>query len=206
MSILVIANQKGGTGKSSLSLNMIPHFKPDLIIDADIHKGISNLLSLGSNQIEVRTPPSKDKVLEWCKEDRRILIVCGGFDSDITRYCISQADIILTPTTDDPTDQFALVEFNKTMTAIGKMVDEDLLVNVVLNRVHHSRKSFPEISELIEGLEHLNLLDTKIPTSSLIPKFAFKGEAVINNKLTATFGNLHSELNTIQVLKGVCNG
>lgn len=196
MSILCVANQKGGTGKSSVTLNMIERHKPELIIDADIHKGISNLLSLGSNQIEVRHPKNKEDVLTWCKEDKRILIDCGGFDSDITRYCISQADVILTPSTDDPTDQFALVEFDKTMRAVSKMVGEELTANVVLNRVHHSRKSFAEIGDLIEGLDYLNLLNTKIPTSSLIPKAAFKGSHTTDKKLTLLFDSLYSELNT----------
>lgn len=196
MSILCIANQKGGTGKSSLTLNMIPFFKPDFIIDADVHRGISNLIGLGSNNIEVRIPTSKEDILKWCDEGKRVLIDCGGFDSDITRYAISQADHILTPTTDDPTDQFALVEFDKTMRAVSQMVNTPLIANIVLNRVHHSRKSFPEITQLIDGLDNLSLLKTTIPTSSLIPKSAFKGTHITDKKLTILFKKLHSELNT----------
>lgn len=199
MSILCIANQKGGTGKSSVTLNMIPLFKPDFIIDADVHRGISRLLTLGSSEIEVRIPTSKEDILKWCDEDKRILIDCGGFDSDITRYCISQADHILTPTSDDPTDQFALVEFDKTMRAVSKMVNEPLIARVVLNRVHHSRKSFPEITTLISDLSHLSLLKTTIQASSLIPKSAFTGSHTTDKKLTMKFKDLHSELNTFQV-------
>tara|TARA_B110000003_G_C16511139_1_gene481271 strand:- start:277 stop:873 length:597 start_codon:yes stop_codon:yes gene_type:complete len=195
MYILCIANQKGGTGKSSVTLNIMPHFKPDLVIDADVHKGISSLLKLGNNSTEVRVAENKEQILEWCKESKRILIDCGGFDSDITRYAISQSDAVITPTSDDPTDQFALVEFNKTMNAISQMVDEKLIANVVLNRVHHSRKKFTEITELISDLDHLTLLEgITIPNSSKIPTYAFKGQAATDKKLTETFQKINSKL------------
>ena len=196
MSILCVANSKGGTGKSSLTLNLIPHFKPDFIIDADVHKGISNLLGLGDSGIEVRYPRNKGDVLKWCDEGKRVLIDCGGFDSDITRYCISQSDVVLTPTSDDPTDQFALIEFDKAMRAVSQMVDEKLVAQVVLNRVHHSRKSFPEIAELVSGLDNLTLLDATIPASSHIPKSAFKGSHSTDKKLTQRFKCLYSIVNT----------
>lgn len=63
MSVICIANSKGGTGKTSVSLNLIHHLQPELIIDADIHKGISNLLSLGDNNIEIRHATSKQQII-----------------------------------------------------------------------------------------------------------------------------------------------
>lgn len=194
MSIFVVANSKGGTGKSSVSLNLIHHLQPDLIIDSDIHKGISNLLSLGNNKIEVRHATNKQEIIEWTKTDKAVLIDCGGFDSDITRYSISQADCIITPTTDDPTDQFALLEFNKVMKAVSQMVGEKLTANILLNRVHHSRSDFKELDKLILGLEHLERLPFIIPQSALIPKAAFKGEAVKIGNIASKFDLLKKHL------------
>jgi chromosome partitioning protein len=187
VSVFVIANSKGGTGKTSVSLNLVYHLQPDLIIDSDIHKGISNLLSLGNNKIEVRHATNKQEIIEWTKTDKTVLIDCGGFDSDITRYSISQADYIITPTTDDPTDQFALLEFNKVMKAVSQMVDEKLTANVLLNRVHHSRTDFKELDNLLSDLEHLERLPFIIPQSALIPKAAFKGEAVKKGNISNKF-------------------
>lgn len=187
MSTLCIANSKGGTGKTSISLNLIHHIKPDLIIDADIHKGISNLLSLGDNSIEVRHATNKQQIIEWVKTDKTVLIDCGGFDSDITRYAISQADFIVTPTSDDPTDQFGLVEFNKVMKAVSKMVDEKLNAHILLNRVHHSRGDFSDFNDLLSGLEHLELMPFTIPQSAQIPKAAFKGSGVKSGAVAAKF-------------------
>lgn len=197
MSVICISNSKGGTGKTSVSLNLIHHLQPDLIIDADIHKGISNLLSLGNNSIEIRHATSKQQIIEWTKTDKIVLIDCGGFDSDITRYAISQSDYTITPTTDDPTDQFALVEFNKVMKAVSQMVNEELTAYIILNRVHHSRTDFKGLDKLLSDLEHLDRLAITIPQSALIPKSAFKGEAVKNGAIALKFKKLkeHIEIN-----------
>lgn len=194
MSVICIANSKGGTGKTSVSLNLIHHLQPDLIIDADIHKGISNILSLGDNSIEIRHATSKQQIIEWTKTDKVVLIDCGGFDSDITRYAISQSDYTVTPTTDDPTDQFALVEFNKVMKAVSQMVNEPLTAYIVLNRVHHSRTDFKGLDKLLTDLEHLDRLPINIPQSALIPKSAFKGEAVKNGSIAIKFEKLKKHI------------
>lgn len=194
MGVICIANNKGGTGKTSISLNLIYHLQPDLIIDADIHRGISNILSLGNNSIEVRHATNKQQVIEWTKTDKLVLIDCGGFDSDITRYAISQSDYTITPTTDDPTDQFALVEFNKVMKAVSQMVNEKLTAHIILNRVHYSRTDFKGLDKLLLGLEHLERLSITIPQSALIPKSAFKGEAVKNGTIGSKFHNLKKHI------------
>lgn len=194
MSIICIANIKGGTGKTSICLNLIYHLKPDLIIDADIHKGISNLLRLGDNKTEIRNAKSKDQIIQWTKSEKTILIDCGGFDSDITRYAISQADYIITPTTDDPTDQFALVEFNKIMKSVSSMVDEKLTANILLNRVHHSRRDFKDLDNLLSGLDHLERLPFTVPQSAQIPQAAFKGEAVKSGAVGAKFSNISKNI------------
>lgn len=195
MSVIYIANSKGGAGKTSVSLNLIHHLQPDLIIDADIHRGISNLLSLGNNTIEIRHATSKQQIIEWTKTDKVVLIDCGGFDSDITRYAISQSDYTVTTTTDDPTDQFALVEFNKIMKAVSQMVNEPLTAYIVLNRVHHSRTDFKDLDKLLMDLEHLERLPINIAQSALIPKSAFKGEAVKNGSIAKKFEKLKKHIN-----------
>jgi len=194
MPIICIANSKGGTGKTSVSLNLIEHLKPELIIDADIHKGISNLLSLGDNAIEIKHAKDKDQILQWVKTDKTVLIDCGGFDSDITRYALTQADYILTPTSDDPTDQFALIEFNDVMKEVSQMVGEKLTANILLNRVHHGRVDFSDIDKLIDGLDHLNRMPLTIPQSALIPKSAFKGTAVKNGSVASKFSKLSKDI------------
>lgn len=190
MTIYVIANCKGGTGKTAIALNLIPHIQPDLIIDADAHKSITFLLETANSLIELRQAKSKEDIIKWCAEDKTIMIDCGGFDSAITRYAISQADFIITPTSDDPTEQFGLVVFNDVLKEVSKMVDCHLVANVLLNKVHHSRTNFNDFKETLKSLEHTNLLNVVIPHTAAIPQAAFKGEAVKSGSLPIKFKNV----------------
>ncbi|NMV05565.1 ParA family protein, partial [Vibrio parahaemolyticus] len=79
MKNVVIANSKGGSGKTTISLNLIQHLKPSYIIDADAHLGISNLMRLTETPTAVKVPKSKKDIVTWMKADKGLLVDCGGF-------------------------------------------------------------------------------------------------------------------------------
>ncbi|KAB5597021.1 ParA family protein [Vibrio parahaemolyticus] len=194
MPVICVANSKGGTGKTTVSLNLIHHLKPDFIIDLDIHKGLSDLNRLGGN-LEIHRTQEKDELLGWLEDDGKLIFVdTGGFDSTLNRVALSQSDFILTPTSDDPSDQLRLLDFDKTMAAVSEMVNEHLIAHALLNRVHHSRRSFDDFDELVEGLKHLARMPNVIPQSAALPKAAFKGMPVKSGTIAADFSNLAKEI------------
>ncbi|MFZ3467358.1 ParA family protein [Vibrio harveyi] len=194
MPVICVANSKGGTGKTTVSLNLIHHLKPDFIIDLDIHKGLSDLNRLGGN-LEIHRTQEKDELLGWLEDDGKLIFVdTGGFDSTLNRVALSQSDFILTPTSDDPSDQLRLLDFDKTMAAVSEMVNEHLIAHALLNRVHHSRRSFDDFDELVGGLKHLARVPNVIPQSATLPKAAFKGMPVKSGTIAADFSNLAKEI------------
>lgn len=126
--------------------------------------------------------------------DDTVIIDCGGFDSDITRYSISQADYILTPSSDDAPDQLALIEFNRVMKEVSASVSEKLTAKIILNKVHHSRSDFSDFDSLIDGLDYLERLPFTIPHSALIPKASFKGGGVKSGNIASKFLKLSKEV------------
>lgn len=194
MPVICVANSKGGTGKTTVSLNLIHHLKPDFIIDLDIHKGLSDLNRLGGS-LEIYRTQEKDELLGWLEDDGKLIFVdTGGFDSTLNRVALSQSDFILTPTSDDPSDQLRLLDFDKTMAAVSEMVNEHLTAHALLNRVHHSRRSFDDFDELVGGLKHLARISNVIPQSVALPKAAFKGMPVKSGTIAADFSNLAKEI------------
>lgn len=194
MPVICVANSKGGTGKTTVSLNLIHHLKPDFIIDLDIHKGLSDLNRLGGS-LEIYRTQEKDELLGWLEDDGKLIFVdTGGFDSTLNRVALSQSDFILTPTSDDPSDQLRLLDFDKTMAAVSEMVNEHLTAHALLNRVHHSRRSFYDFDELVGGLKHLARMPNVIPQSAALPKAAFKGMPVKSGTIAADFSNLAKEI------------
>ncbi|QHH18365.1 ParA family protein (plasmid) [Vibrio parahaemolyticus] len=194
MPVICVANSKGGTGKTTISLNLIHHLNPDFIIDLDIHKGLSDLNRLGGG-LEIHRTQEKDELLGWLEDDGKLIFIdTGGFDSTLNRVALSQSDFILTPTSDDPSDQLRLLDFDKTMAAVSEMVNEHLIAHALLNRVHHSRRSFDDFDELVGGLKHLARMPNVIPQSAALPKAAFKGMPVKSGTIAADFSNLAREI------------
>lgn len=194
MPVICVANSKGGTGKTTVSINLIHHLNPDFIIDLDIHKGLSDINRLGGS-LDIHRTQEKEQLLEWLDcDDKLVFVDTGGFDSTLNRWALSQADFILTPTSDDPSDQLRLLDFNKTMVAVNDMVNEPLTAHALLNRVHHSRRSFEDFDNLIDGLSHIQRLPNIIPQSASLPKAAFKGMAVKSGAIAADFSKLAKDI------------
>ena len=193
MPVICVANSKS-TGKTTISLNLIHHLSPDFIIDLDIHKGLSDINRLGGG-LSIHSTQNKEELLRWLDcEDKLVFVDTGGFDSTLNRIALSQSDVIITPTSDDPHDQLRLVKFNETMSAVSEMVNEDLIAHVILNRVHHSRRTFDDFDELVGGLKHLTRLQRVIPQSAKLPRAAFKGQAVKSGSLAAIFNGLSKDI------------
>lgn len=190
MTVYTVANVKGGSKKTATAINLIPHLNLDFVVDLDKYHALKNVLALSENSIEVRVPQSTQDILAWADEGKNILIDCGGFDSDFTRVAISQSDVVITPSNDDPTEQFGLRHFNDTMAAVSKMVNEKLIAKVVISGVHHARRDFTVMHDFVAGLEHLELAPIIIPHSTKIPDAQIEGKAVMSGTIAAKFSAL----------------
>ena len=140
-----------------MDLNLIEYLSPSLIIDADVHMGISKLLQLSDNDIKVIRPASPLDLSILNTTDCAI-IDCGGFDSDITRRALELTDVIITPSSDDPQDQFALIDFNEVLEFLSVKNKRRISAHILINRVHPSRRNFDEMKDLIDGLSNMQLL------------------------------------------------
>lgn len=187
MAVYSVANNKGGSKKTATAINLIPHLNLDYVVDLDKYHALKNILALADNPIEVRVPTSTQDIMKWADEGKNILIDCGGFDSDFTRTAISQSDVVITPSNDDPSEQFGLRHFNQSMSEISKMVNEKLIAKVVISGVHHARSDFSMMKEFVAGLDHLELLPVVIPHSSKVPAAQFAGKAVSSGTIAAKF-------------------
>ncbi|MCG9785412.1 ParA family protein [Vibrio brasiliensis] len=190
MAIYTVANNKGGSRKTATAINLIPHLDLDFVIDLDKYHALKNILAQGDSNIEVRVPKTEQDILDWTDEGKNVLIDCGGFDSNFNQTAISQSDVIIAPSNDDPSEQIGLENFNETMVHVSKMVNEKLTATVVISGVHHSRNDFSVMKEFVDSMSHLELASVVIPHSSKVPNAQYEGKAVMSGTIAAKFSAL----------------
>jgi chromosome partitioning protein len=198
--IIAIANPKGGSGKSVTTINLEYYLEPSILIDLDIHEGISQLNDLRIKPLNIKLPINERELVSLLEQDNSktiILVDCGGYDSDLIRIVLSNADFIITPSNDDPQEQQAVVKFNDILADISKSIGHKIKTHILINRVHPSRKSFNDFQELILNLEHCELFNIVIPYSAQIPKAMFFGHAVKSGNIAARYNKIATQINTL---------
>ncbi len=207
--IFAIAHEKGGCGKTVTALNLVNELKPDLVIDLDKLKCLSTLNSLRAENTRFNAV--------WCKNNtqlikllkahinQRIIIDCGGFDSESTRTAIAAADIVVTPCNGDATELVGLLSFDKVLKEIGQSTGQVLKGHVLINRVEPQTRNFTALIDFVSNAEHLRLLETITPRRKPVAEASASGLAIgeVTSKKAGTlkaqaeFKNLAKELKAI---------
>lgn len=151
--IITVYNQKGGTGKTTLSLSLYDVFANSTetaLIEADTQKSLSHIkqvAGLETNLYEfrgvahVRGLPEKVAVVD-----------CPPVPFDGLETLLAESDFVLIPSRSGYTDLFAL------RATVEKVKDSGAKAGIVLNAIKSGTKLTGEISQLLEryGLPVLN--------------------------------------------------
>ena len=178
MKIIVVANSKGGVGKSTIAANLAVEFarakKRVLLVDADVQG--SSMGFRGEREAEdikamAITEPTLDKDLKYFTNFDYIVVDAGGRDTGVFRSAILAADLLLIPTLPSQYDIWACSDTIEVLELCR--CRKDIEARIVLNRIiPNSRIEAGTMEALQDFQDKAPLAETKI-----VSRVAF-GESV----------------------------
>lgn len=176
--IVLFVHQKGGVGKSTAAINTAYEFKKwfkDVsLFDLDSQNSVKlfNQLRISAKQKTIDCFTQNDiefeKLLKTYKGDKNNILVIdsGGYDSQINRKALVEADILITPVGISQIELFGLQKFRKILKEASSYLNKNISSNILLNNVDpRSKKAIKAVREYInKNSEYFNLLDSTLHT------------------------------------------
>lgn len=161
--IITVANQKGGVGKSTLSLCLHDFFKQNgksvLLVDGDAQKSLETLLSrVGRDDIDIKAWRDPSKAVRY-SADIAIIDTPPYLSKDLPGW-FAVSDFVLIPVCPGPFDALAsqdVIELLKQAQKIRKGIQAGVVFNRVINRTSFTG----QIRDLIESFG-VPILNTQI--------------------------------------------
>jgi chromosome partitioning protein len=208
--IYTIAHNKGGVGKTTLTLNLAAAMRPDSIIDLDTHQSLAilNQLRPEASRLPVHLCNTRQELVAQLRQSERgstILVDCGGFDSDLTRMAVAAADVVLVPVKDDLPELIGLRRFDDVLSELSQEMEQHIHGHVLFNRIHPSRTRFDDVERFLSEARHLGRLNSTIAARKAYPSALAKGLGVTEDR-ASRYGDAGQEMRRlVSELEGLKN-
>lgn len=188
MKVIVVANQKGGVGKSTIACNLAVNFavqkKNVLLIDTDIQESSISFRSMRQSDdiksISIKTPTIHKDIGSFKNFDV-VIVDAGGRDDAAFRSAILSASfgILIVPTLPSVYDLWATEDTLKIIQ--DARVYQDIKAYILINQVIKAnivRDTEEALVELVEKY-NLDLLQTSIVSRVVYRNCIKEGKGVI---------------------------
>lgn len=191
--IITIANQKGGSGKSTIAVNLaiklLESSNKVLVMDTDPQKSIESFTNIRESEsnakknlkhftLSNRTGNIAESLKQFIELYEHIIIDTGGIDSQESRKAMLYADSIILPTTPSQFDADVLCTMLETIMEI-KDINEEVQICILMNKIStnvHLDRELLEYKDKVEQIrKKLGLKgDFHLLSSTLKERIAYK--------------------------------
>ena len=213
--IISVVNEKGGSGKTTISVNLAFKFAEQgidtMLVDADPQRSVETLIDYRANNgLELpftsvsRTGDSLAKeVRNLANKYDSVIIDTGGRDSREMRQALLVSDIVLIPTI--ITSGFDQAVLNKMLNLISEtlIMNENLKTLIVNNKastnpmLQNKVQKFVDFLSEVELPQNVKLANTILHEREIYKNVIFDGKSVIeleDNKARDEVNALYKEL------------
>jgi chromosome partitioning protein len=189
--ILVVANIKGGVGKTTLAVNLAIERsirgKADvLLVDADDQGTATDFSSLreqvrgetGYTAIQLSGAAVRSQVLAMKDKFHHIIIDVGGRDTTALRAALTVADIVLLPFQPRSFDVWAMDRIGELVTE-ARLINPDMKVLAAVSCADAQGNDNREASAALSNNPDIILLDAMIGRRKAFPNAASQGLSVL---------------------------
>ena len=216
MSIIAIANSKGGVGKTTISRNIAlachVNGQKTLALDCDPQKSLEKFFAARAERIDkiefqcdVKSEATglKRDILHRAENYDYVIVDVGGRDSVAMRQVLLAADVVIVPTTTGQESTDALEQMIDNIDdakGINEKLRAFILINMAPSDTHDTTASITAdgLAELYEG--KAEVLDTRIKHRKAWLQSGYDGYAIwellskSENKAAVEFNALVAEL------------
>lgn len=178
---VAVVNQKGGTGKTTLSVNLGAGFSrrgTTVLLDADPQESAGHWAKVSGDQGDLPLIESvgagevRERVQRLSDQHQYVLIDCPPhLASDIQRQVLSFVDMVLIPIQPSPLDVWASIGMANAVQE-ARVGNPDLRAYMVLNQQDHRNALSRSMHEALAGFE------LPVLKNGLVRRAAFRSAAL----------------------------
>lgn len=197
--IITLANQKGGVGKSTLSLSLYDHFaaagRSVVLVDSDPQQSLKTLISrVGRTDVALKAATYPRAIVEAC-EDFAIVDTPPYLSENLPKW-MAVSDFVLIPICPGPMDALAVQDVILILREAQK-IRAGIDAGIVLNRVIQGTNFTDQVRELVEGFG-VPVLNTQIHNRVEYARGMLHGGAISRDeKAKIEIGSLVGEILTM---------